>query len=339
MGCISTVDEATKNIDKFISNDKYSDKNPRVLILGTGDSGKSTFLRQLQIINGDFEINSHKWATVLRSNSLSSCQLLLRHVVENNPEIENEEYKTILQAATLTEDMGKNISRLWKKDTLLKEAWEKRSENNIPAHEMAYFYLKNAQKFSKDDFEPTLEEILRAKQRTLGINEITITWEEKGKISLIDVGGQRSERRKWLHCFDNIDTIIFIAALDEYDLPLQEDPKVNRLVESLSLFERITSFIYFQSIPFILFFNKSDAIEKKLKSSPLKNTFKDYKGKSTDDAILFLAKKYFDRFKGKIIDNNIYVTCALDRDNIYKIFNGVTDSILVKSLYQNFYDK
>jgi len=153
------------------------------------------------------------------------------------------------------------------------------------------------------------------------------------------VGGQRSERRKWLHCFDNIDTIIFIAALDEYDLPLQEDPKVNRLVESLSLFERITSFIYFQSIPFILFFNKSDAIEKKLKSSPLKNTFKDYKGKSTDDAILFLAKKYFDRFKGKIIDNNIYVTCALDRDNIYKIFNGVTDSILVKSLYQNFYDK
>jgi len=263
MGCISTVDEATKNIDKFISNDKYSDKNPRVLILGTGDSGKSTFLRQLQIINGDFEINSHKWATVLRSNSLSSCQLLLRHVVENNPEIENEEYKTILQAATLTEDMGKNISRLWKKDTLLKEAWEKRSENNIPVHEMAYFYLKNAQKFSKDDFEPTLEEILRAKQRTLGINEITITWEEKGKISLIDVGGQRSERRKWLHCFDNIDTIIFIAALDEYDLPLQEDPKVNRLVESLSLFERITSFIYFQSIPFILFFNKSDAIEKK----------------------------------------------------------------------------
>jgi len=126
MGCISTVDEATKNIDKFISNDKYSDKNPRVLILGTGDSGKSTFLRQLQIINGDFEINSHKWATVLRSNSLSSCQLLLRHVVENNPEIENEEYKTILQAATLTEDMGKNISRLWKKDTLLKEAWEKK---------------------------------------------------------------------------------------------------------------------------------------------------------------------------------------------------------------------
>jgi hypothetical protein len=34
---------------------------------------------------------------------------------------------------------------------------------------------------------------------------------------LIDVGGQRTERRKWIHYFDKCRGIIFVAALSEYD--------------------------------------------------------------------------------------------------------------------------
>ena len=40
---------------------------------------------------------------------------------------------------------------------------------------------------------------------------------------LLDVGGQRTERRKWIHCFQDVTAIIFCAALSCYDLRLAED--------------------------------------------------------------------------------------------------------------------
>ena len=39
---------------------------------------------------------------------------------------------------------------------------------------------------------------------------------------MVDVGGQRSERRKWIHCFENVTSIIFLVALSEYDQILYE---------------------------------------------------------------------------------------------------------------------
>jgi len=52
--------------------------------------------------------------------------------------------------------------------------------------------------------------------------------------SMVDVGGQRSERRKWIHCFENVTSIMFLVALSEYDQVLVEsDNEV--LTLSLSL--------------------------------------------------------------------------------------------------------
>jgi hypothetical protein len=42
-------------------------------------------------------------------------------------------------------------------------------------------------------------------------------------LSMFDVGGQRSERKKWIHCFENVTSIIFCVALSEYDQVLLEE--------------------------------------------------------------------------------------------------------------------
>ena len=53
---------------------------------------------------------------------------------------------------------------------------------------------------------------------------------------MVDVGGQRSERRKWIHCFENVTSIIFLVALSEYDQILFESDNEVYMVFLLSYY-------------------------------------------------------------------------------------------------------
>jgi GTPase SAR1 family protein len=87
---------------------------------------------------------------------------------------------------------------------------------------------------------------------------------------IIDVGGQRSERRKWIQAFDDVKALIFVAALSGYDLTLEEDQDTNRVHESMTLFEGICNNRFFKDTAMILFMNKTDLFREKLARSPLK---------------------------------------------------------------------
>jgi hypothetical protein len=63
--------------------------------------------------------------------------------------------------------------------------------------------------------------------------------------SMFDVGGQRSERKKWIHCFEAVTSIIFCVALSEYDQVLLEESSQNRMNESLVLFESVINSRWF----------------------------------------------------------------------------------------------
>ena len=83
-------------------------------------------------------------------------------------------------------------------------------------------------------------------------------------IDRFDVGGQRNERRKWIHCFDNVDSVVFVASLSEFDQNLYEDETKNRLDEALELFAQIVNSKWFKECSIILFLNKKDLFEKKV---------------------------------------------------------------------------
>lgn len=61
---------------------------------------------------------------------------------------------------------------------------------------------------------------------------------------MYDVGGQRNERKKWIHCFDDVTAVIFVASLSEYDQVLYEDNTVNRMEEAVTLFSDIANSRY-----------------------------------------------------------------------------------------------
>jgi hypothetical protein len=96
----------------------------------------------------------------------------------------------------------------------------------------------------KADYVPVLDDVLRGYRPTTGIVERGVDF-AGSPMRVVDLGGSRPERRKWLHSFSNTAVVAYCAALSEYDLTLAEDAKTNRLMESLNLFEEVCNARWF----------------------------------------------------------------------------------------------
>ena len=83
-------------------------------------------------------------------------------------------------------------------------------------------YYSNIDRLFAKDYLPSDQDVLRSRLRTTGITE---TLFELGQLNyhMFDVGGQRSERKKWVHCFEGVHCLMFVAALSGYDQCLVED--------------------------------------------------------------------------------------------------------------------
>jgi len=236
---------------------------------------------------------------------------------------------TILESKELTMDIAEMIKMIWEGEEMKK--FFDTHENELQLSSSTIYYLENSVRFAVEDFKPNDEDILRSKIKTTGITE-TVFEERDIEFTLVDVGGQRAERRKWLHCFDNIDAVIYLAALDEYNMVLMEDGSTNRLEESLNLFKDVTGSQWFSEKSFVLFLNKSDLFELKIKRYPLKDFFKDAKKcDNFTSSTEFIERKY----KNNYTSNSrlyIHITNALDTENCRKVFVAVRDAIIQGNL-------
>jgi hypothetical protein len=172
---------------------------------------------------------------------------------------------------------------------------------------------------------------------------------------LVDVGGQRSERRKWIHCFAGVTAILFCCAISEYDQFLYEDETVNRMEESLRLFKDVCNSEWFDYTSVILFLNKDDIFTEKLARLDLTvcKVFADYQGsqlvqsfppffffffahsttggKNHDAAIAYIKHKFCEQCaKSKQI--YFHITTATNTNNIQAVFISVKDILVSQSL-------
>jgi len=180
---------------------------------------------------------------------------------------------------------------------------------------------------------PCEQDVLRSRVKTTGIVETQ--FEHKSLyFKMFDVGGQRSERKKWIHCFEGVTAIIFCVALSAYDLVLAEDEEMNRMHESMKLFDSICNNKWFTETSIILFLNKKDLFEEKIARSSLKICFPEYPGQDTyEEAAAYIQLQFEDLNKRKDI-KEIYThfTCATDTGNIQFVFDAVTDVIIKNNL-------
>jgi len=103
-----------------------------------------------------------------------------------------------IEGEVLPRDISDAIRGLWK-DPGVKEAVSRSREFQL--NDSAVYYFNSIDRMSSHGYMPTDQDILRSRVKTTGITETTF---KVGELTykLFDVGGQRSERKKWIHCFE-----------------------------------------------------------------------------------------------------------------------------------------
>ncbi|GAV06802.1 hypothetical protein RvY_16729 [Ramazzottius varieornatus] len=349
MGCTVSQEERaaqirTKGIEKQLREDKLqADRDIKLLLLGAGESGKSTIVKQMKIIHesGFTAEDCKQYKPVVYSNTTQSMAAILRAMATLNiPAGRGEQFRADTQQVMDTiarmedvepfsDDLLAAMKRLWA-DPAVQESFSRSNEYQL--NDSAKYFLDDLDRLGQKDYSPTEQDILRTRVKTTGIVEVQFSF--KGlHFKLFDVGGQRSERKKWIHCFEDVTAIIFCVSMSEYDQVLHEDETTNRMQESLKLFDSICNNKWFTQTSIILFLNKKDLFVEKIRKSPLTICFPEYTG-SQDyaEAASYIQARFEAKNKGPDKEIYCHMTCATDTTNIQFVFDAVTDVIIANNL-------
>ncbi|EGG21406.1 G-protein subunit alpha 5 [Cavenderia fasciculata] len=329
MGCILTVEEKkSRSIDYQLRKDgNYAKNETKLLLLGPGESEDGGFSTEERL----------EYRYIIYGNCISQMKVLVMHAIKTelkpaNPE--NEERFDRISKITpggnsWSLEVANDIKALWD-DENIKKVYEQR-DKSFQLNDSAEYFFKNIARFATDDYVPSQDDVLRSRVRTTGIQEANFKFHDI-EFRMLDVGGQRSERRKWIHCFDSVTAVIFCVALSEYDQSLREDESQNRMKESLLLFDEIINSHWFRSTAFILFFNKVDLFREKITKIELGEFFPAYKGGlNYENGSQFVKKMFLDQSHSSHMIFP-HFTCAIDTQNIQFVFQAVRETLLMHVL-------
>uniref|UniRef100_A0A671FAA5 G protein subunit alpha 12 n=1 Tax=Rhinolophus ferrumequinum TaxID=59479 RepID=A0A671FAA5_RHIFE len=319
----------SRDIDAGLARERRAVRRlVKILLLGAGESGKSTFLKQMRIIHGrEFDQKALlEFRDTIFDNILKGSKVL----VDARDKLgipwqysENEKHAMFLMAFENKAGLPVEpatfqlyvpaLSALWR-DCGIREAFSRRSE-----FQLNYF--------------PSKQDILLARKATKGIVEHDFVI-KKIPFKMVDVGGQRSQRQKWFQCFDGITSILFMVSSSEYDQVLMEDRRTNRLVESMNIFETIVNNKLFFNVSIILFLNKMDLLVEKVKTVSIKKHFPDFKGDPhrLEDVQRYLVQCFDRKRRNRSKPLFHHFTTAIDTENIRFVFHAVKDTILQENL-------
>ncbi len=205
--CISPDEREARKVDKRINAElrKYkrqTRKEYKLLLLGAGESGKSTFIKQMRIIHGTgYSVSDRRgFIKLVYENVVVGMQKLVmgcdaigvsferQENLERAREICAVDYMAV---RSLDDKMVEAVSALWL-DSGVQRAYARRNEFYIS--DSAGYFLKHVERIAEPDYLPTQEDILRARAPTSGILEYSFVISDNVNFRLIDVGGQERLR-------------------------------------------------------------------------------------------------------------------------------------------------
>uniref|UniRef100_A0A8C6TAT2 Guanine nucleotide-binding protein G(O) subunit alpha n=1 Tax=Neogobius melanostomus TaxID=47308 RepID=A0A8C6TAT2_9GOBI len=329
----------SSRIEQDLSEHAKTERNVvKILLLGTAESGKSTLIKQIKIIHsqGFSKQERLSFKSAVFDNLLTSMKFVLRGMGMLRIKLANK--KNTVHARSIlscSQCLGKDqellpfvahaFCALWS-DQGVRTAAVRGYEFDL--NDSALYFFENLSRIISPSYVPSETDVLRVRVRTSGIIETQFHVNDF-VFRLYDVGGQRSERRKWLNCFDCIQAVLFVVALSGYDSTLTKDP----LAVCYSNCDKTFLFFFFLKI---LFMNKTDIFKKKILNSGrhLRFYLLSYTGADCDvDAAASYITTLFLSCNIES-DKPVYhhFTTATDRANMTVVFQMLTQQILMENI-------
>jgi len=346
-GALPNETELVRKAAIAMGTEKELNAGIKLLLLGAGGSGKTTFRKQLRSIYAGFpEAERVEAAAVIVDNFWEAIKVIRTEALERKLDEITDPQSPVGAAMQrlaepkpssnfLTPKEVEDLNLVWS-HPLVMEMVKERQKFHLQECALIYFaQLASYPAWGGEGWLPSIDDCIRARVRSSGVVEETILIDGV-KFMLFDAGGQRSERRKWIHYFDRVNAIMFVTSLTAYAENLYEDSTQNNMVESLALFENLANSKWFQSTPILLFFNKRDVFQTVFVDQKIPLNVSGYfteapDSKDPDVAVRYIVDLYLGRKRlnpdrpGESLANLIYphVTTAVDRDNIQKVFGAL----------------
>ena len=220
MGCACSLPSKgtiSVKIEYKLKSDREIANLNKILMLGAGQSGKSTVVKQMRIIHGAgySEAERMEFRTTVHLNAIQGLENILQAREELQIDFEHEKTYSYAQSFFkmkesslkngINHEMANLMMSLWM-DNGVKKCFARSSEYQL-SDSVGYF-LNNLMRLCEPNYIPNQHDVLQARVCTTGINEYRFICRGL-HFMMVDVGGQKSERRKWLHCFDDVTGMIF----------------------------------------------------------------------------------------------------------------------------------
>ncbi|OBZ78476.1 Guanine nucleotide-binding protein alpha-4 subunit [Grifola frondosa] len=252
-------------------------------------------------------------------------------------------HSTLDNATEVMAGCKDDMRELWG-DPVIKDMLRRRK---IRMEDSAGFFLNDIDRIATFTYEPSDDDVVRARLRTLGVQEYKIVMEQNAiedvarEWLIYDVGGSRTSRSAWLPYFDDAKAILFLAPISCFDELLAEDRRVNRLEDSFVLWKSIVQSKLLAKCIIILFLNKYDLLEKKLKSGIKITKYLPSFGDRENSATV-VAKYLHQKFRDQQREYSPepgrpfygYVTSVVDTRATSSTLASVRDGILRHNLQQ-----
>jgi len=194
----------------------------KVLMLGTGESGRTTVVKQIQRLVNLKDAAKIDYKQQIRRNSLMAIQTLIQAAEELKVGSDDIHQRLIfkqvmsLDAAhadsILRLELAKTIYDLWK-SPMMQKVYARRAE--FWSSDATPYYLNEVERFASENFEPNEHDLLMTRVRSTGV-AVSEVVERPYRFQFVDVGGQRNERRKWEQCYANVKLIVYVVSLPGY---------------------------------------------------------------------------------------------------------------------------
>jgi hypothetical protein len=229
----------------------------------------------------------------------------------------------------LLEALAPDIHTLWS-DPAVKALLKRKGVN---MEHSAGFFLNDVLRIAKPGWKPGIDDIVRARLRTFGVEEHRFVVVNSSDWYIYDVGGSRGSRHQWVPYFDDVQAIIFLAPL-VFNQMLDEDRMINRLEDSISLWKKVCASPLLARANIILFLNKMDILESTLKAGVRVATYVSTYGSHPND-VEHVVKYFRDKFRAyhkrlspKQRTFFCHETSAIDTKATQVVLSGIREGIL-----------